>query len=78
MALAWKAGWVKALRGSNPLSSAAKRSALERGRFVFAAIGPGDLGGVHARCVNDGSPILRCKTECPLRGGILCLQQVAL
>ena len=22
MALAWKAGWVKALRGSNPLSSA--------------------------------------------------------
>src|SRR5690349_15666100 len=26
MALAWKAGWVQALRGSNPLSSATRRA----------------------------------------------------
>ena len=30
MALAWKAGWVQALRGSNPLSSAIQIKSLKR------------------------------------------------
>ena len=30
MALAWKAGWVNALRGSNPLSSASASSGWQK------------------------------------------------
>ncbi len=34
MALAWKASWVKALRGSNPLSSAQRKTPACRGFFL--------------------------------------------
>ena len=36
MALAWKASWVKALRGSNPLSSAQRETPACRGFFLCA------------------------------------------
>ena len=41
MALAWNAGWVNALRGSNPLSSAAESlwSALCRPQALFFVAG---------------------------------------
>jgi hypothetical protein len=52
MALAWKAGWVNALRGSNPLSSAS-------GKTPLARVVPKN-GGVRACEVQrDGSPLRR-------------------
>ena len=39
MALAWKAGWVQALRGSNPLSSAMRWVELEQWHREVAAAG---------------------------------------
>jgi hypothetical protein len=58
MALAWKASWVQALRGSNPLSSALAKNTPLMECFLFAQDN-GDLGGVRANSANDGSPILR-------------------
>jgi hypothetical protein len=49
MALAWKAGWVQALRGSNPLSSAHEQGA-PKGAFCVCArkLKVVDLGGAPA------------------------------
>ena len=61
MALAWKAGWVQALRGSNPLSSAQNKLLhLAWSNFFDRALGIWEeLGFAQRSLTRDGSPILR-------------------
>ncbi len=60
MALAWKAGWVQALRGSNPLSSAIQIKS--RMRFDCSGFGwglPFIVPIYRIACDSEIGPILR-------------------
>jgi hypothetical protein len=72
MALAWKAGWVNALRGSNPLSSAIRGRTLACETPVVAGAGivgaPGPLVEAHLGSKSTRPTRLKTNRTCRVGG----------